>query len=198
MGGIEVRIVDSNHNEVPRGTVGEEASRGPSVFVGYYKNEEATNKALDDDGWCYSGDLCVIDDHDNVKVVGRIKDVIIRGGENLNANEIDSNLEGCPGIADHTIVGRPEARLGERICAFIVCEPGCQPTKEDITEYLKEKRVPKRLWPEYVEYIDQIPRTDSGKVQKFKLDKVLRERIGLSDNEKGITASSGQECGFED
>ena len=66
------------------------------------------------------------------------------------------------------------------------------------TEYLKEKRVPKRLWPEYVEYIDQIPRTDSGKVQKFKLDKVLRERIGLSDNEKGITASSGQECGFED
>lgn len=196
MGGIEVRIVDSSHHEVPRGTVGEEVSRGPSVFVGYYKNEEATEKALDDDGWCYSGDLCVMDENDNVRVVGRIKDVIIRGGENLNANEIDSNLEGCPGIKDHTIVGRPEERLGERICAFIVCEPGCQPTKEDILEYLKSKRVSKRLWPEYVEYIDQIPRTDSGKVQKFKLDKVLRERMGLSEDHRTITAGDAQKHGF--
>ncbi len=198
MGGIEVRIVDNAHNEVPRGAVGEEASRGPSVFVGYYKNEEATNKALDDEGWCYSGDLCTMDENGNVKVVGRIKDVIIRGGENLNANEIDSNLEGCPGIADHAIIGRPEERLGERICAFIVCEPGMQPSKEDITEYLKSKGVNKRLWPEFVEYINEIPRTDSGKVQKFKLDKVLRSRMGLSEDHVAITCAGAQEHGFGD
>lgn len=187
MGGIEVRIVDAEHNEVPRGAVGEEASRGPSVFVGYYRNKEATEKALDNDGWCYSGDLCTMDENDNVRVVGRIKDVIIRGGENLNANEIDSNLEGCPGVKDHAIVGRPEDRLGERICAFLVCEGGARPTKEDVTEYLASKKVPKRLWPEFIEYIDEIPRTDSGKVQKFKLDKVLRKRMGLPEDYKSIT-----------
>lgn len=192
MEGIEVRIVDANHNEVPRGEVGEEASRGPSVFVGYYHNEEATEKALDDEGWCYSGDLCTMDEDDNVRVVGRIKDVIIRGGENLNANEIDANLDGCPGVADHAIIGRPEDRLGERICAFIVCEKGKQPTKDDVTAYLASKKVPKRLWPEYIEYIDEIPRTDSGKVQKFKLDKVLRGRMGLSDDNKTITCGGSQ------
>lgn len=182
MDGVEVRIVDKDHNEVPRGEVGEEASRGPSVFVGYYRNKVETDKALDDEGWCYSGDLCTMDEQGNVKVVGRIKDVIIRGGENLNANEIDSNLEGCPGVLDHAIVGRPEERLGERICAFLVCKPGARPTKEDVTAYLASKKVPKRLWPEYIEYIDEIPRTDSGKVQKFKLDKVLRARMGLPDS----------------
>ncbi|MDO5455600.1 MAG: AMP-binding protein [Eubacteriales bacterium] len=187
MGGIEVRIVDAQHNEVPRGEVGEEASRGPSIFVGYLHNKEATDKALDDDGWYYSGDLCTMDEEGNIKVVGRIKDVIIRGGENLNANLIDANLDGCPGVADHAVIGRPEDRLGERICAFLVCEPGCHPTKEDVTEYLKQKKVHKRFWPEYIEYIDKIPRTDSGKTQKFKLDKVLRERMGIS-HEKALVS----------
>ena len=187
MEGVEVRIVDADHNEVPRGTVGEEASRGPNVFVGYLNNKEATDAALDDDGWYYSGDLCTMDEEGNIKVVGRIKDVIIRGGENLNANEIDACIDGCPGVADHAVIGRPEDRLGERICAFIVCEPGMKPEKEDILDYLKRNRVPKRLWPEYVEYIDSIPRTDSGKVQKFKLDRVLRERMGIADEKPLIS-----------
>lgn len=189
MEGVEIRVVDAQHNEVPRGVVGEEASRGPSVFVGYLHNKEATERSLDDDGWYYSGDLSTMDEEGNLKIVGRIKDVIIRGGENLNANEIDANIDGCPGVKDHAVIGRPEDRLGERICAFIVCEPGEQPTKEDIVEYLKGKKVSKRLFPEFVEYIDSIPRTDSGKVQKFKLDKILRERMGIAHEKALITYS---------
>lgn len=178
MEGVEVRIVDAEHHTLPYGEIGEEASRGPNVFVGYWRDSKITGQALDDDGWYYSGDLCKMDKEGHVKVVGRKKDVIIRGGENLNVNELDANLDGCPGIADHAVVGMPDPRLGERICAFIVDSPDVPPiTKEDVIAYLKQNHIHKRHWPERLEHIDAIPRTESGKVKKHLLTAEIARRM---------------------
>ena len=176
--GIEVRVVDDDGNDVPPGTPGEELSRGPQVFVGYLKARDVTDSALDDDGWFHSGDLCVMDEQGNIRIIGRKKDMIVRGGENLNSNEINDYLEGCPGMGDHTIIGMPDDRLGERICAFAVPLPGAEElTLEDVTGWLKERSVPKRFWPERLELVDRIPHTGSGKVKKYLLKQELEKRM---------------------
>lgn len=178
MGAIEVKVVDDEGNEVPFGTPGEEVSRGPNVFIGYLKARSVTDGVLDDDGWFHSGDLCVMDKDQNIHIIGRKKDMIVRGGENLNSNEINDNLEGCPGVGDHTIIGMPDDRLGERICAFVVPMPGFEQLRlSDILVYLKEKAVPKRFWPERLELIERIPHTGSGKVKKYLLQEELKKRM---------------------
>ena len=177
MAGVEVKVVDDDGNEVEPGTPGEELSRGPSVFVGYLKAREITDGVLDDDGWFHSGDLCVMDEAGNIHIIGRKKDMIVRGGENLNSNEINDRLEGCPGMGDHTIIGMPDDRLGERICAFAVPLPGNENLcLEDVIAYLKGKNVPKRFWPERLELIETIPHTGSGKVKKYLLQEELKKR----------------------
>lgn len=104
--------------------------------------------------------------------------MIVRGGENLNSNEINDNLEGCPGMGDHTIIGMPDDRMGERICAFAVPMQGYENLSlEDVKAYLKEKSVPKRFWPERLELIDRIPHTGSGKVKKYLLQEELKKRM---------------------
>ena len=176
--GIEIRVVDEDGNDVPPGTPGEEVSRGPNVFAGYLKNREATDEALDDEGWFYSGDICTMDEAGNLRIIGRKKDMIVRGGENLNSNEINDYLEGCPGMGDHTVIGMPDERLGERICAFAVPLSGCENLElHDLICYLKEKQVPKRFWPERLELIDRIPHTGSGKVKKYLLKEELIKRM---------------------
>lgn len=176
--GVEVRVVDDDGNDVPCGTPGEEVSRGPSVFVGYLKAPEITEGVLEDSGWFHSGDLCTMDEAGNIHIIGRKKDMIVRGGENLNSNEINDTLEGCPGIGEHTIIGMPDDRLGERICAFVVPVPGSENLcLEDVVAYLKDKDVPKRFWPERLELIDKIPHTSSGKVKKYLLQEELKNRM---------------------
>lgn len=178
MGAIEVRVVDDEGKEVPFGTPGEEVSRGPNVFIGYLKARAVTDGVLDDDGWFHSGDLCVMDEHQNIRIIGRKKDMIVRGGENLNSNEINDNLEGCPGVGDHTIIGMPDDRLGERICAFVVPMPGFeQLSLSDVLAYLKGKAVPKRFWPERLELVERIPHTGTGKVKKYLLQEELKKRM---------------------
>lgn len=175
---IEVRIVDEQGRDVSPGEVGEEISRGPNVFVGYLDDEESTNDVLDDDGWYYSGDLCYGDGKNKIKISGRKKDLIVRGGENLNINEIEANLMDCPGIRSHAVVGMPDPRLGERVCVFVVPEDKeAGVTKETIIRYLEKKKVSKWLWPERVEYIDEIPYTESGKVKRYELQKELKSRM---------------------
>ena len=181
MTGVEVKIVDENRVEVPRGTPGEEISRGPNVFVGYFNDQVATDEAIDDEGWYYSGDICIMDEAGYIKVVGRKKDMIVRGGENLNSNAIERDLDGCPHVLDHAVIGMPDERLGERICAYVVLDHADLPIMEILLSYLKSKKVPKRYWPERVEVIDQIPRTASGKVQKYLLKEDLRSRRGKRD-----------------
>lgn len=180
MKGVEIRVVNEEGRDVPPGTPGEEVSRGPNVFVGYLKDQAATDEALDEDGWFYSGDICVMDEAGNIRIIGRKKDMIVRGGENLNSNEINDKLEGCPGMGDHAVIGMPDERLGERICAFAVSAAGegNEPLKlEDVLAYLKEKKVPKRFWPERLELIDRIPHTGSGKVKKYLLQEELKKRM---------------------
>lgn len=178
MEGVEVRVVDDDGNDVPVGTPGEEISRGPNVFVGYLKAREITDNVLDDEGWFHSGDICVMDEKHNIHIIGRKKDMIVRGGENLNTNEINDRLEGCPGMGDHTVIGMPDDRLGERICVFAVPQTGHDDLKlEDVIAYLKEKNEPKRFWPERLELIDRIPHTGSGKVKKYLLKEELKTRM---------------------
>lgn len=183
--GIEVRFVDTDHNPVHHGEQGEECSRGPHQFVGYLNNPEANAKCLDSDGWFYSGDLGFMDDLGRVRINGRMKEIIIRGGENISAVEIDNYLEGCPGIVDRATVGMPDARLGERICTFVVpTDPAHCPTVEDVQKYLASKNVQKRNWPERIEPIDSIPYTMSGKVKRYILAKEIKERLKDEANEK--------------
>lgn len=178
--GIEVKVVDEHGNEVPHGTQGEEISRGPHMFSGYLKNPEATAKDLNDDGWFFSGDLCIQDEEGRVKINGRKKEILIRGGINISANEVDNNLDGCPGVGAHATIGLPDDRLGERICTFIVQTGDVTPTLDSIAEYLDSIGVAKRLRPEHIEFIDAIPMTESGKVKRHQLadelDRRLKER----------------------
>lgn len=178
VGAVQVKVVDDEGNEVPFGKPGEEISRGPNVFVGYLKARNITDEVLDDEGWFHSGDLCVMDENRNIRIIGRKKDMIVRGGENLNSNEINDNLEGCPGMGDHTIIGMPDDRLGERICAFAVPLSGCEDLSlERVIAYLRSKGVPKRFWPERLELIERIPHTGSGKVKKYLLQEELKKRM---------------------
>ena len=175
--GIEVKVVDEHGNEVPHGVQGEEVSRGPHMFSGYLKNPEATAADLDDDGWFYSGDLCIQDEQGRVKINGRKKEILIRGGINISANEVDNNLTGCPGIGTHATIGMPDDRLGERICTFMVQEGEVAPTLDSIAAYLDSKGVAKRLRPEFIEFIDEIPMTESGKVKRHQLADELARRL---------------------
>ena len=176
--GIEVKVIDEAGNEVPRGAQGEEISRGPHMFVGYLNERDRTDRALDDEGWFYSGDLCYMDEEGRIRINGRKKEVIIRGGENISAREIDDDLIGAPGLANSATIGMPDARLGERICTFVVpSDPAAPPTQDGLIAYLRERHVAKRLWPERIEIIDEIPVTATGKVKRFILAQILKERM---------------------
>lgn len=175
--GIEVRVVDNNHRTVQPGVQGEEASRGPHQFVGYLNEPERTAKALDDEGWFYSGDYCRMDEEGRIRIVGRKKEIIIRGGENISTHEVDQALEGCPGVGDHCTVGMPDRRLGERICTFVIPKGGCAPTVQDAQRYLAAKGVAKRLWPERIEVIDALPRTKTGKIKRYLVSEELNRRL---------------------
>lgn len=182
--GIEIRVVDEDGDDVPFGVQGEELSRGPNVFVGYLNNKEITDEVLDDEGWFHSGDLCTMDENGNVRIIGRKKDMIVRGGENLDSNSINNNIEGCEGVREHTIIGIPDNRLGERICVFVSPKKGFNDiTLSDIVEYLKKNEVSKRFWPEHLEVIDEIPYTASGKVKKYLLLEEYNRRLKENANE---------------
>jgi acyl-CoA synthetase len=179
--GIEVRVVDADHNPMPAGVQGEEASRGPNVFVGYLNEPERTARALDEDGWFYSGDLCTMDAKGRIRINGRMKEIIIRGGENISAREVDEAVTGAPGVGDHATVGVPDERLGERICLFTTVPAGeTAPTVASVTAWLAGRGVPKRIWPERIETIDAIPHTATGKVQRFKLTAELERRMAAA------------------
>lgn len=171
---VEIKVVDENRRRLPAGVQGEEASRGPSVFVGYLKDPELTAKALDDEGWYYSGDLCTMDDDGYIRITGRKKDIIIRGGENISSIEVENILLQHPNIREAGVVAMPDPRLGERACAYVVLkDPEQKLTLEEIRVFFAEKDVAKCKYPERIEIVDSLPRTASGKIQKV----VLREDI---------------------
>jgi fatty-acyl-CoA synthase len=149
---------------------------------GYYKNREATDEVLDKDGWLYSGDLAVVDEHGYYKITGRAKDMIIRGGENIYPREIEEYLYTHPHIVDVQVVGVPSAKYGEEVCACIRLRPGTTATPEEFIDFCKGK-IARFKVPKYVAFVDAYPTTASGKIQKYKLREEMARKFGL----EGIT-----------
>jgi cyclohexanecarboxylate-CoA ligase len=168
--GMEVKVVDANGRVVPRGQSGRLLVRGAQMFKGYYKRPELPS--FDSEGWFDSGDLAYMDEDGYIRISGRVKDVLIRGGENVPVVEIENLLYKHPAVAAVAVVGFPDARLGERGCAFIVPRPGSSIDLATVQAYLREARMAKQFWPERVEVVAELPRTASGKIQKFKLKEV--------------------------
>lgn len=177
--GTVVRIVDpSTHVTLPPGSEGEEASRGPGVFVGYLGDPQATSSSLDCDGWYYSGDLAVMDEDGYVRITGRIKDTIIRGGENVSAAEVEEILLHHPAVKECSVVSMPNPRLGESACAFLVLYSGARPPSlADVRDLFARMEVAKFKTPERVEVIDTLPMSLTGKVRKKELRALIRRTI---------------------
>jgi cyclohexanecarboxylate-CoA ligase len=165
--GMEVRIVDTEGNPVPTGQSGRLLVRGCQMFTGYYKKPEL--ETFDAQGWFDSGDLAYMDDEGYIRISGRVKDVLIRGGENVPVVEIESLLYKHPAVAGVAVVGMPDPRLGERGCAFVVTQPGKSFDLAAMQAYLAECKMTKQFWPERVEIVAELPRTASGKIQKYLL-----------------------------
>ena len=166
---IEVRIIDPETNqECPRGVIGEICCRGYNVMKGYYNNPEGTAAAIDMDGWLHSGDLGTMDAHGYFRITGRIKDMIIRGGENVYPREIEEFLLGMEGVKDIQVAGIASAKYGEEVGAFIICRDGARITEEDVLDFCRGK-ISRFKVPRHVFFVDSYPMTASGKVQKYKL-----------------------------
>jgi fatty-acyl-CoA synthase len=167
--GIEVKIFDpETGTELPIGQQGEVCCRGYNVMRGYYKNPEATAEAIDEDGWLHSGDLGVKDENGNFKITGRIKDMIIRGGENVYPREIEEFLYQMPGIQDVQVAGVPSPKYGEQVGAFIILKDGATLQEEEIKDYCRGQIARYKI-PKYIFFMDEYPMTASGKIQKYKL-----------------------------
>ncbi|UMV01638.1 medium-chain fatty-acid--CoA ligase [Shigella flexneri] len=176
--GVEIKVVDDARKTLPPGCEGEEASRGPNVFMGYFDEPELTARALDEEGWYYSGDLCRMDEAGYIKITGRKKDIIVRGGENISSREVEDILLQHPKIHDACVVAMSDERLGERSCAYVVLKaPHHSLSLEEVVAFFSRKRVAKYKYPEHIVVIEKLPRTTSGKIQKFLLRKDILQRL---------------------
>jgi cyclohexanecarboxylate-CoA ligase len=175
----EVRVVRDDGREAARGEVGALQVRGASLFVGYLKRPELSR--LTEDGWFDTGDLARMDDEGYIRICGRSKDVIIRGGENIPVIEIESAIYRMPEVGDVAIVAMPDPRLQERACAFVTLHPDRVLTLEDVRRHLEREGVSRHFWPERLEILESMPRTPTGKIQKF----ALREKAKALSPEPG-------------
>jgi len=176
---VEIKIVDpATGRTVPRGERGEFLARGYVVMSGYWKDPERTAEAIDAERWMHTGDLATMDEEGYVRVVGRIKDMVIRGGENVYPREIEEFLYTHPAVADVQVIGVPDERYGEELMAWIVPRPGASPTEEEIREFCRGQIAHYKI-PRYVKFVDAFPMTVTGKVQKFKMRETAIEELGL-------------------
>jgi acyl-CoA synthetase (AMP-forming)/AMP-acid ligase II len=169
--GVELRLVDDDGAPVPAGTAGEILSRGPDCCIGY-TDPTLTAAMFDADGWYRTEDVGVLDDDGWLRITDRKKDIIIRGGENVSAAEVEEVLARMPGVLEAVVVAGPDARLGERVCAFLRADP--VPSLDDVRAAMAGAGLARQKWPEEVLPADDLPRTPSGKVQKAKLRAQLR------------------------
>lgn len=177
--GVEGRLVDPDTGEpVGPESEGELQVRTPAQHAGYYKDAETTRRVCLDDGWYATGDICTLDSEGYVSIVGRTKDMIIRGGANISAREIEELLFTHPKIANVACVAMPDPVLSERVCAYVICAPGESLRFDEMVDYLKTKRVSAWKLPERLEIRDEFPMTPSGKIQKFLLRREIAELIG--------------------
>ncbi|MDR7519975.1 MAG: AMP-binding protein [Armatimonadota bacterium] len=193
--GLELVVLDTNGEPLPVGQDGELAMRGPGVFVGYWGQEDLYRSLMTTDGFFRTGDQAQLDDEGYVTITGRLKDLIIRGGVNVPPAPIEAALSSHPQIKSVAVVGLPDERLGERICAFV--EPkGTPPDLGSLIEWAKAQNLPKRWWPEAVRVISEMPRTPAGKVRKQVLRSMLeREEVeSRSDTSEGRRKTNAKEA----
>lgn len=184
----ELKIVDPQTRRlVPRGEPGEICARGYMVMKCYYNNPSATHSTIDPNGWNHTGDLGVMDEEGYIRIVGRLKEMVIRGGENIYPREIEEFLHHHPKIADAYIIGVPDIKYGEELMAWVKVENGETLTEEDIRAFCKGKIAHYKV-PKYYKFVDSFPMTISGKIQKFKMRQQAVEELGLQDAEKVETA----------
>jgi fatty-acyl-CoA synthase len=185
---VEIKIIDPNTNEVvPRGAPGELCTRGYSVMLGYWNNSEATEEAIDPARWMHTGDLATMDDVGYVNIVGRIKDMIIRGGENIYPREIEEFLYQHPDVSDVQVIGVPSTRYGEEVMAWVKLRDGASVSEDDLVAYCKDRIATYKI-PRYWKFVDGFPMTVTGKIQKFKMRETAVEELGLQQAAAVITA----------
>jgi fatty-acyl-CoA synthase len=186
--GIEIKIVSPETGErVPHGIQGELCTRGYHVMKGYYKDEAATRKAIDDEGWLHTGDLAVMDEHGYCKITGRIKDMIIRGGENVYPREIEEFLYTNQKIKEVQVVGVPSRRYGEEVVAFVQLKEGQGSTEPELKAFCKD-RIAFHKIPAFFRFVNDFPMTASGKIQKYKLREQATEELGRREDAEIKTA----------
>ena len=176
----EVKIVDNEGRIVPRGTPGELCTRGYSVMLGYWGDETRTAEAIDKAGWMHTGDLATIDEEGYCKIVGRIKDMVIRGGENLYPREIEEFLYRHPKVLDVQVVGVPDQKYGEELCAWIIVREGETLGAEEVRDFCKGQIAHYKV-PRYIKFVDSFPMTVTGKIQKFQIREQMKRELGLDE-----------------
>jgi fatty-acyl-CoA synthase len=177
---LEVQIIDADGRPVPRGTTGELCTRGYSVMKGYWGDEAKTRAAVDADGWMHTGDLATMDDQGYVNIVGRLKDMVIRGGENVYPREVEEFLYRHPQVQDVQVVGVPDLKYGEELCAWIVLRDGQTATADDIRDFCKGQIAHYKI-PRHIRFVDAFPMTITGKVQKFLMRQQTIADLGLAE-----------------
>ena len=173
---VEVKIVDPQGNVVPRGVTGELLTRGYSVMLGYWNDEMRTREAIDADGWMHTGDLAIIDDEGYARIVGRLKDMLIRGGENIYPREIEEWLFQHEAVAEAQVFGVPDSRWGEEVCAWIRLRPGFDLSEEALRHWCRQHMAHFKV-PRYIEFVDEFPMTVTGKVQKHLMRQAMAARF---------------------
>jgi fatty-acyl-CoA synthase len=175
---LEVKIVDGDGRIVPRGQSGELCTRGYSVMLGYWDDQEKTDEVVEATGWMHTGDLAVIDADGYCNIVGRIKDMVIRGGENLYPREIEEYLFRHPKIQEAQVFGVADVKYGEELCAWVRIREGETMTAQEVRDFCKDQIAHQKV-PRYIEFVDSFPMTVTGKAQKFLMRKTVEERLGL-------------------
>lgn len=173
---LESKVIDSAGETVPRGEIGELCTRGYSVMLGYWNNPQATGDSIDADGWMHTGDLAVMDEQGYVRIVGRSKDMIIRGGENIYPRELEEFFFTHPAVADVQVIGVPCSKYGEEIVAWVRLHPGQMASEEELREWAKA-RIAHFKVPRYFRFVEEFPMTVTGKVQKFRMREISVEEL---------------------
>ncbi|NMG54599.1 AMP-binding protein [Aromatoleum aromaticum] len=177
---LEVKIVDNDGRIVPRGVAGELCTRGYSVMLGYWNDVDRTRDAIDAAGWMHTGDLATIDDEGYCNIVGRIKDMVIRGGENLYPREIEEFLYRHPKILDVQVVGVPDQKYGEELCAWIIVREGEALSADEVRAFCQGQIAHHKV-PRYIKFVDAFPMTVTGKIQKFQIREQMKRELGLDE-----------------
>jgi non-ribosomal peptide synthetase component E (peptide arylation enzyme) len=173
----EFKVVDANGNVLPPEREGELITKGPCIFQGYYKSEAENREAFTPDGFYRTGDLAKFDPEGRLMITGRRKDIIIRGGENISARDVEELISGYPKVVQVAVVGMPDPILGEKVCAFIIPKKGSTISFEEIISHLNEKKTSVLYFPERIEVIEEIPLTNVGKVDKKRLREEIKEKL---------------------